>query len=143
MKSSSYIRDLSLEELERISLDESIPVPSSLRENLEQGLASLSDESAPEPVLLGRDSRVRRLRILTSIAAGVAILLGLSLGYMLAPSSPRDTYDDPALAYAEVEKALLLMGETMGRGMSTTRSSAEMFTKGCDMIATPVMLEER
>ena len=143
MKSSTYIRDLSLEELERISLDESIPVPSSLNKDMEKSLSSLSEEGAPEPLMLGRDSKVRRLRVLTSIAASVVIVLGLSLGYMLAPSSPKDTYDDPALAYAEVEKALLLMGETMGRGMSTTRSSAEMFTKGCDMIATPVMPEER
>ena len=97
MKRIDEIENMSLQDLERISLDESIEVPSGLEARLERSVA-------------GRSSR-RWLLWVSGIAASFLLVAGVALS-VRAPKL-EDSFDDPALAYAEVEKALAMVSETI------------------------------
>ena len=87
MKDLHEIEKMSLEDLQRIGADESIPVPEDWR------------------VRLPRRSPARSW----SIAAAAAVLLALGWWGLNRPAEPEDTFDDPRLAYAAVEQALSKM----------------------------------
>ena len=110
MKTINEIEKLSLGELERISLDESIPVP--------EGLGERICVDAP-----WRSSRGRLLWI-CSAAASLVIIAGLAL--TLRPKRLEDTFDDPYLAYAEVEKALLRVSSGVEVGIQSVALSNEL-----------------
>lgn len=54
----------------------------------------------------------------TAAAAGLALLLAL-------PSQPKDTFDDPAMAYAQVEKAFAMISQKMETGLETAQKAEE------------------
>lgn len=84
MKKIEDIEKLSAEDLRRIGADESIPLPEDLQ------------------VRLPRPAAVRYW----SIAAAAAVMVGIAGWSLSRPAEPRDTFDDPYLAYAAVEQAL-------------------------------------
>ena len=95
MKTIDEIEKLTMEDLERISLDGSVEVPEGLEEKI---LSSVHEE------------RVRgRFLWLTGIAASLILVASIALS--LRPTPLKDTFDDPVLAYAEVEKALISFTE--------------------------------
>ncbi|MBR1927743.1 MAG: hypothetical protein IJ840_08380 [Bacteroidales bacterium] len=118
MKRVDQIEKMSLADLERVSLDESIPVPEGLGERL--------GEEAP-----WRSSRGRILWI-CSAAASLVIIVGLAL--TLRPRPLEDTFDDPYLAYAEVEKALLRVSGVMETGVQSVALSHELLAKPAGII---------
>ena len=85
MKRIEDIEKLSAEDLRRIGADESIPLPEDLAVRL------------PRP-----ERAIRRW----SIAAAAAVMVGIAGWSLSRPAEPRDTFDDPYLAYAAVEQAL-------------------------------------
>lgn len=87
MKDLHEIEKMSLEDLRQIGADESIPVPADLQVRLPR-----------RPAARG-----------WSLAATAAILLGLGWWGANRPEEPKDTFDDPRLAYAAVEQALSKM----------------------------------
>ena len=87
MKRIQDIEKLSASELERIGADESIPIPADLAVRLPRHSAAFK----------------------WSVAAAVAALIGLGWFGMHAEPAPKDTFDDPYLAYAAVEQALSKM----------------------------------
>ena len=111
MKSIDEITRLSAEDLERISLDESIPVPEELSARVQAAVRKPARWALP-----------------AGIAAAVATLLAVGLTLTRNPE-PVDTFDDPYLAYAEVEKAFQTISDKMSDGMQIARkagSAAEM-----------------
>lgn len=91
MKSLDEISRLSAEDLERIGADESIPIP----------------EDLPSRVYSAVSGRSRRVKIGSIAAAAAVVVAG---GFLLSRQpSPKDTFDDPYLAYAAVEKALAMV----------------------------------
>ena len=82
MKKIEDIEKLSAEDLRRIGADESIPLPEDLQVRLPQPAARY-----------------------WSIAAA-AVMVGIAGWSLSRPAEPRDTFDDPYLAYAAVEQAL-------------------------------------
>lgn len=84
MKKIEEIERLSAEDLCRIGADESIPVPEDLQ------------------VRLPRPPAARYW----SVAAAAAVTVGIAGWSLSRPAEPRDTFDDPYLAYAAVEQAL-------------------------------------
>ena len=84
MKDLREIEKLSLEDLRRIGDDGQIPVPEDWKVRL--------PERKVAPVW---------------IAAAAAVLVGVVWFGMNRQSGPKDTFDDPYLAYAAVEEALL------------------------------------
>ena len=111
MKSLDEISRLSAEDLERIGADESIPIPEDLHARVYSTVP-------------GRSRRV----IFGSIAAAVAVVL--AGGFILSRQpSPKDTFDDPLLAYAAVEKALAMVEGKVSKSMEKVEQASAPIEK--------------
>ena len=66
--------------------------------------------------------RAAALRI-AAIAASVALVAALCLGLYNRYTEPKDTFDDPYLAYAAVEEALSRVSLAAGKGLALERES--------------------
>ena len=108
MKTLDEMTRLSAEDLERISLDESIPVPEELSGKVQAAVR--------KPV---------RWMLPAGIAAAVALV---TIGLTHEPA-PKDTFDDPYLAYAEVEKAFAKISGTVAYGADKIARSEETLDK--------------
>lgn len=100
MKDINEIERLSPEDLERIASDTSVRVPSDLKASLEAlaGAAELAESGRPEPTTARRP-------LFWAIPAVAAALVAAVLVFRSVPEEPEDTFNDPYLAYAEVQKA--------------------------------------
>ena len=115
MKRIEEVRDLNIGDLERIADDSSVEIPEGLDDRvLSAIIASSADSTAPR----GRNI----WKILPGVAAaGIAACLAI----MFAMSDqPKDTFDDPRLAYAELERAMSLISSKMERGMEIAAEAA-------------------
>ena len=111
MKTLDEMTRLSAEDLERISLDESIPVPEELSARVQAAVR--------KPV---------RWVLPTGIAAAVAALVAVGLALTWNPE-PKDTFDDPYLAYAEVEKVFAKISGTVAYGAEKVTESEQTLDK--------------
>ena len=115
MKKLDEIARLSAEDLERISLDTGIPVPEELSGKVQDAVGKAS-----------RTRRLRRALPATGIAAAAAVLIGLGLTWS---PEPKDTFDDPYLAYAEVEKVFSKISGTVAYGADKISESEATLDK--------------
>lgn len=108
MKDINEIERLSPEDLERIASDTSVRVPSDLKASLE-ALAGAAEFAQPEKAPVETEPVVRKAGIfrplLWGIPAVAAALVTAVLVFRSVPKEPEDTFSDPYLAYAEVQKA--------------------------------------
>ena len=111
MKSIDEITRLSAEDLERISLDESIPVPEELSARVQAAVRKPARWVLP-----------------AGIAAAVATFLAVGLTLTWNPE-PKDTFDDPYLAYAEVEKVFSKISGTVAYGAEKVSESEQTLDK--------------
>ena len=111
MKKLDEITRLAADDLERISLDKSIPVPEELSARVQAAVR--------KPV---------RWVLPTGIAAAIAILLAVGLTLTRNPE-PKDTFDDPYLAYAEVEKVFAKISGTVAYGAEKVSESEQTLDK--------------
>lgn len=76
-------------------------------------------------------SRKKRLAYIMGIAAGVLLLVGLFFTFReeIFRKSASDTYSDPALAYAEARKALLMVSVNLNTGLDRMQHLSN-FEKG-------------
>ena len=115
MKTLEEIEKLSLEELEMKAAETAAPVPDGLERRLRQSLAAceLAQEAArPRP------ARWIPYASLAVAAAAAALVV-------LPQRGPKDTFDDPLLAYAEVEKAFQTISEKMAVGTDILRDAEQ------------------
>ena len=112
MKTLEEIERLSLEELEQEASRAAAPVPDGLQERLRQTLAAreLADAARPRP------TRWIPYASLAVAAAAAAIIA-------LPQRGPKDTFDDPRLAYAEVEKVFRTISDKMNEGVALVREA--------------------
>lgn len=112
MKTIEELKDLTWEELEAAASQEAAPVPDGLRTRLAETLAArtLGAETAPRPA-----TRRYAYLALAAAAALTALVVIPRIG------APKDTFDDPYLAYAEVEKAFQSISEKMATGVDLAR----------------------
>lgn len=106
MKDIGKIERLTPEDLERIASDESVRVPADLKASLEAlaGAAELLDERpAAAGVIPGLAEK--RLARNAWYWAAPAVAAALVAAVLVFRSQPKDTFSDPYLAYAEVQKA--------------------------------------
>jgi hypothetical protein len=109
MKKFDEISRLSADDLERISLDERIPVPEELSGRVQ---GALHDLAASEEASAG--SRfIRRVLPAVGIAAALAVVAAIGL---TRDPEPADTFDDPYLAYAQVEAVFAKISGTVAYG---------------------------
>ena len=116
MKSLKDIEKITTEELEVISLDEKIVVPHDLEYKIQSRI-------------LGKKKKIYSM---ISVAAAIAVIVtGLSMS--LLNTEPEDTFDDPYLAYAELEKAFAKMSERMRKGMDMVETSESVIKKSTEI----------
>lgn len=125
MKSSKDIEKMSLEQLEAASMDENISVPDGFASRMEKGLEVLERLTEDES---RKNGRVRMVRVL-SAAAAAALLVGAGLGLSGRQEEPEDTFTDPYLAYAELEKAFAIMSGEIHKGLAMAEKSEEIIDR--------------
>jgi len=123
MKTPEEIERLSLEELETLAAAQGAEAPQDLRLRLRQTLAA--QELAERPA---RPARWIPYVPLAAVAAATALLL------TLPQRGPKDTFDDPRLAYAEVEKAFQTISEKMNGGIGLAREAQAIAGKPQDIL---------
>ncbi|MBR5499700.1 MAG: hypothetical protein IKV75_06025 [Bacteroidales bacterium] len=104
MKSIKDIENISLEGLRDISMDESISVPKSLSKKVSQDISN----------------EIRRRWSIKIAGAAAIVILAVGLSRIKTENEPVDTFDDPYLAYAELEKAFEMVSEGMQKGIGRT-----------------------
>lgn len=57
--------------------------------------------------------------------AGAAVAFASLVIFFALPSNPKDTYDDPAVAYAEVEKTFALISSKIEKGSEFAQKADE------------------
>ena len=147
MKKISEIETLTPEQLELVATDASVPVPEDLKASLEAlagaaELAGILEEGTPERVrgegeaperVRGegrpRKSTVWRWAIAAAAAAVVALAVTLSV-----PSRPKDTFSDPLLAYAEVQRAFDLISARGEQAMDIAGKAVPVMEKTDEII---------
>lgn len=112
MKTLEEIENLSIEELEQAAAGSAVPVPDGLERGIRQALAAreLAQEARPRP------ARWAPYAALAVAAAAAAVVI-------LPQRGPKDTFDDPRLAYAEVEKAFQMISDKMSVGADLAREA--------------------
>jgi len=105
MRKLDEIARLSAADLERISLDERIPVPEELSGRVQEAVHT-SSASRSKVVL-------RRALPAVGIAAALAVVAAIGL---TRDPEPADTFDDPYLAYAQVEAVFAKISGTVAYG---------------------------
>lgn len=125
MKRIEDIEKLTLQELEAISDDTSIKVP----EDLSKSLSELVGASE----LVEKPEKPRRPLLRWAIAAAVAAALGLGI-YFSIPKSPRDTFSDPYLAYAEVQQAFEFISQKSNKAAEIAGKAVPVMEKTEEII---------
>ena len=146
MKKISEIEVLTPEQLELVAADASVPVPEDLKASLEAlagaaELAGILEEGTPERVRGEELLRVRgearprksavwkRWAVAAAAAAVVALAVTLSV-----PSRPKDTFSDPLLAYAEVQRAFDLISARGEQAMDIAGKAVPVMEKTDEII---------
>lgn len=113
MKNIKDIENMSLDMLEAIADDETIKVPESLQERITSTLLAVQTIEEYKHEHLARKARTIKWSPIIGVAAAAAVA-----GFVVfTPNYPKDTFDDPEAAYAEIEKTFAMMSEKMGKGM--------------------------
>lgn len=113
MKRIEDIEIMTEEELEQAAMHNSAPIPEGFRERLETSLAA--DRIAREPAARSKSAvRWIALSAATAAAAALAIVFVPRAG----SDQLKDTFDDPALAYAQVEAVFSQISEKMTVGIA-------------------------
>lgn len=133
MKRLEDIENLSMAELDRIASDESIRVPDTLKHDITFTARAL-EMASKEEGLKGRTvshGRYRRiLRAISYPAAAVAIItIGMRLSFQDTLTTPRDTFDDPMMAYVQMEQVFGFISEKMNTGLEIADAAEPVIDK--------------
>ena len=116
MKSIRDLENITTQELEAISLDEKIVVPHDLDYKIQSRILS----------------KKKKTYSMISVAAAIAVIV-TCLSMSLLNTEPEDTFDDPYLAYAELEKAFAKMSKGMKKGMDMVETSESVIKKSTEI----------
>lgn len=115
---------MSLEELIAVSSDEATAVSEGFAERI--GKQVEAHKIAKD--LENDADRVRTVRWIGA-AAAVTLLAGTALGIANWQHQPKDTFDDPYLAYAELEKAFATMSDSLQKGLAMADKSEDIIDR--------------
>lgn len=121
MKRIEEIENLATDDLERIADDGRIEVPEGLDTKLLSAILASSDCKVSSADCIAP----RRHRVLKIASGAVATGIAACLTVMFMMSDePKDTFDDPKLAYAELERTISLISSKVERGMELASEAA-------------------
>ena len=129
MKRLKDIENLSAVDLERIASDESIIVPATLKRDIAITARALEMASQQEEqeIKVYKMPMKKKASIFSYSAAAVAIIaVGLTLSFH---KTPKDTFEDPMLAYAQMEQVFGFISEKMNTGMDIASAAEPAFDK--------------
>jgi hypothetical protein len=134
MKRLEDIEKLSMLDLDRIASDESISVPSSLKHDIAVTARALEMSSKEEGEVKETKAPHRRyrkiLRMISYPAAAVAIVtIGMRLSFQDSIPTPKDTFDDPKMAYVQMEQVFGFISEKMNTGMDIADAAEPVIDK--------------
>ena len=116
MKSIKDIEQLTAEQLEVISFDEKIVVPQDLDHKIQSRILS----------------KKKKTYSMIGAAAAITVII-TGLGISILNNEPKDTFDNPYMAYAELEKAFAKMSEGMQKGMDMVETSETLIKKSAEI----------
>ena len=127
MKSIEEIKDLDFEELERIASDDSIKAPASLGRAIDSALTAAALEEERRSASRKAYVRYAGFGVLAAAAASLAIVLAV-------PEQPKDTFDDPLMAYAQIEKTFSYISSKMDKGLDLATEAEAVLEKQNEII---------
>lgn len=106
---------------------EHIDVPSDLEASLEKMLDGMA---AAEKIMAEEKKRTKFRILLSGLSAAAAVAIISLMGYGLwLGSAPADTFDNPQLAYLEVEKALNTISGHLQNSCSEMEKTEKMIDR--------------
>lgn len=133
MKSIDEIAGMSPEELERVADDISIEVPERIGEKVADSItaqAAITDMSAEKQAGNHRLSVKRHLLLnIGLVSAAACIIMFFATPLFKTSGQPEDTFDDPRLAYAELEKTFSYISSKMDKGLEIASEAEPVFEK--------------
>ena len=133
MKRLEDIEKLSMLDLDRIASDESIKVPASLKHDIAVTARALEMSSKEDEVKETHTHHHRYRKILKMIsypAAAVAVVtIGLHLSFQDSIPTPKDTFDDPKMAYVQMEQVFGFISEKMNTGIDIADAAEPVIDK--------------
>lgn len=126
MKELKEIERLGIEELERMADDVGVEVPAGLTQRVRSALTASA--------LAGETSRSRAWRRPLGFSLAASALAALTLVLALPGRGPKDTFDDPRTAYAELERTLSYISEKMNGGTQLARDASAVINKPREII---------
>ena len=118
MKTIEDIEKMTAEELDRLFDDSAQAAPDGLEARLGAAVTAAAAREAWGPAA-PRKTAARWLPWAVALASAAFVLA------VFTPPKPKDSFDDPALAYAEVEKAFQLISEKMSQGKAIADKAQE------------------
>ena len=134
MKRLEDIEKLSMLDLERIASDESVKVPDSLNHDIAVTaraleISSKEDDKSQENNVFHKRYR-KILKMISYPAAAVAIItIGMGISFQDSITTPKDTFDDPKLAYQQMEQVFGFISEKMNTGMDIADAAEPVIDK--------------
>ena len=125
MKTIKDIESLSPEQLERIGEDTSVKVPEGLSDMIMETLA------AEKEVEKRGNSFPYRIAIASAAAAAAVAAVAIPT---IRHNDIKDTFDDPMLAYAQVEETFRLISGKMSSTLEKTMVATEVMEKPSEII---------
>ncbi len=140
MKSMKEIEKMNLEELLEVSSDESVRVPDGFMDRMNDELGAVmmvsaltdDEDSSSIPRTTAGASADRdpfRKRFVRFVSAAAAVAALACIGLSLIENEPEDTFDDPYLAYAELEKAFATISGGINKGVEMAGESQKIIEK--------------
>lgn len=117
MKRLEDLEMMEPEQLEEAALREDIKVPAGLEERIKASLAAASIAKETQP-----QKKTVRWFPYTALAAAAAVAALLVLPRLGEPEL-KDTFDDPYLAYAQLEEAFQTISDKMSNGVNEAQEA--------------------
>lgn len=129
MKKIEDIEMMEVEDLLKVAEDSSVQVPQGLENRIRETILSqkiAEEEEVPATSL--------RIRWITGLAVAAACTVAAVFLHNPAKTELKDTFDDPYLAYAEVEKAFSRISGEMSKAADKTAQAARKMEKPIEII---------
>ena len=134
MKSIKDIENMSLEQLEAVSMDESIAVPDGFAARMNENADAVAKVGLLTENESGNWNRPVVIRY-AAAAASVVIMAGAGYGIAQWQNQPKDTFDDPYLAYEEVEKAFAKISSSINRSLTMAGEAEQVIEKATSVFS--------